>query len=181
MIHRRRQWLGTALLAFSSFLATIFQIGLSPFLVYPLNKINLIALFIIIVLLITESGRVVWLSFVAYSLLELFSLAPFGVALYAGVISALISFWLYKTIFTNRTILTTVALTAIFIFSYRSLYSMILYTVSPWRDNGEAIFALPLASYGYELIATALAAAVAHFSLKFFIPELNTAKLKNKL
>ncbi|MEK7123349.1 MAG: hypothetical protein AAB851_00460, partial [Patescibacteria group bacterium] len=166
------------LLAIVYFLAVILHFGLASVFAYTINKINLVVLFVIIVLLITESGRTVWIGFTAYFFMELFSLAPFGAALYSGTISALISFWLYKTVFANRTILTTVALTAIFILIYRSQYSAIIYAVCRFSGDIETTFFSQFASYGWELAITAVAAGLAHFFLKLFIPKLNTTKLR---
>lgn len=178
MLHSRNNIVGTSLLFILSLLVVIFHIGLVTFLPYPLNKINLISLFVIIILLITESGKVVWLSFIPYFLIELFSVTPFGVVLYSGTISALVSFWLYKGIFTNRSVLTTMSLTAISIFLYRFFYSVLLFINSHFNKKEPVIFSLPMSSYGWELVTTVIMAALIHLLLKFFIPQLNTAKIK---
>lgn len=178
MFQTRNHLLGTLVLFLLAFLVVILHISLVPFFPYPLNKINLISLYVVIILLVTESGRAVWLSFVPYFLIELFSVTPFGVVLYSGTISALVSYWLYKSIFTNRSILTTMSLLAISVFVYRFLYSALLFTVNYFDEKEGMIYSLPASSYAWETATTVVSAALAHYLLKFFILKLNTARIR---
>lgn len=178
MFDHRNHLVGTLILLALSFLAVVLHIGLVSFFPYPINKINLILLYVIMILLITESGRVVWISFVTYFLIELFSVTPFGVVLYSGTISALIFYWLYKSIFTNRSIFTTMSLAAISIFVYRFLYSILLFTNNYFNRKEGIVFTLPASSYAWESFITVITAALVHYILKFFIPKLNTARIR---
>lgn len=178
MFQSRSHLISTFFLFLLSLFVVVLHIGLVTFFLHPFNKINLISLFVIIILLMTESGKVVWLSFVSYFLVELFSITPFGVVLYSGTISALVSFWLYKGIFTNRTVLTTMSLATISIVVYRFFYSVLLFIDNHLSNKEGVSFSLPLSSYAWELVTTVITAVLIHILLKFFVVRLNTAKIK---
>ena len=108
-------------------IAHIAVVYLLPF---PFSAVNTIFVFLILFLLIRESGVVVWLAFFSHFLLEFYMTTPFGVVLYASTISLLIVFWLYHRLFTNRSWYTALALGALTSLLYRMLYVGILICTS---------------------------------------------------
>src|SRR3989339_428313 len=105
---------------------TIFNIGLSYLLPYPFNKINILFIVIIIFILWKNSGTIIWFTFFSHLLLELFSTTPFGIILFSSTISVLFTYWLYQEIFTNRSLLSTVAIGFFALFFYRLFYMLLL-------------------------------------------------------
>lgn len=118
---------------------------------FPWNTINSVFLILLLYFLSTESGRVVWLAFLAHFFLELYPVQNFGVVLIPAVLSFLISYWLYRSFFTNKSVFTTALLMAILLFSYRLFYTLaIIFT--------KQTFSLPWSSmlliYFFEFILT---------------------------
>lgn len=68
------------------------------------------------------SGRVVWLAFAIYMMLDIFSASPFGIELFAGVCSILFVFWFFREIFTNLSIWSAGILTIFGASIYRGIY-----------------------------------------------------------
>jgi len=117
------------------------EIGLSYILPFPYSKINLIFAVLIIWMLWRKSGMVVWISFFANFIVELFAASPFGLIVFSGTISMLLGYWFFQNIFTNRSWFAAIVLTIITIFLYRLIYAfglLILFwgnaiRVVPWK------------------------------------------------
>lgn len=89
---------------------------------FPFSQVHLLFVLLFLLLIITESGLVVWVSFFAHFIIELFSATPFGVLLFSGTISVLFMYWLSKEMFTHRSWISAVTLCAIGILGYRLIY-----------------------------------------------------------
>ncbi len=104
----------------------VFHISLSYLLAHPFSKINTIFIFLISFIIWKESGWVVWVSFVAHFFVELFSLMPFGVLLFSGTLSILITYWLHTEVFTNHSWYANSLLCLSSLVIFRILYVVIL-------------------------------------------------------
>lgn len=160
-------------------LITALHVGLSYLLPYPWSKINTLFLIFILLLLKWDSGLIVWMVFFSHFLIELFAASPFGVILFSSVLAFLISFWFYRTIFTNRSWYAVMALTAFTLLIYHFLYTLIIgilailniITFVPWR--------LLLITWLWEFVTTTAATAVIYFIISRFSRRLNATLVES--
>lgn len=146
----------------------ILHVSLLFFLPEPFNKINVIMIALVVMLLTTDSGSVIWFAAFLYFCLELYTVTPFGVVLTAGTISLLLLVWLYRAFFTNRSVVSVAALTGVGLILYRILYSLGLLVVGrSWQ--WPSLFAV----YGLELIVTVPAAVIIYFLFSQIRKRLN--------
>ncbi len=120
----------------------------------PWNQVNMVFVFLIFFLLFEESGTVVWIAFSVHFFIELYAVSPFGILLFSGTISTLLSFWLYQYFFTNQSWYTAAALSLLAIVIYRSIYTALFLFFHVF-----GYFALPpwsalLLVYGWEMLLT---------------------------
>ncbi|MBI2436134.1 MAG: hypothetical protein HYV41_00080 [Candidatus Magasanikbacteria bacterium] len=144
-----------SLLGFGIFTSNIF---LKNILSFPFNTLNISFVFLILLLISTHSGKVVWLSFITHLLFDIYSASTFGIFLCAGTMTMLIEYWLYQDLFTNKSVWTLIAMTASGLVIFRILYTLgILFTEEIlWADVlifylWEMIFSLILAIISYEV------------------------------
>ncbi|MFZ2189698.1 MAG: hypothetical protein WA057_04990 [Candidatus Magasanikiibacteriota bacterium] len=160
---------------------TVLNIGLSYLLPYPFNKINILFIAIIIFILWKNSGTIIWFAFFSHLLLELFSTTPFGIILFSSTISILFTYWLYQEIFTNRSLLSTLAIGFFALFFYRVLYLLLLilakflsFTTSiPWQSIFITFF--------WEFIFTLTALAIIYFIISKSSRRFNTTIIESGL
>lgn len=148
-----------ALLLFLSFIVImILHVSLLFFLPEPFNKINTIIIALVMMLLTTDSGSVIWFAAFLYFCLELYTVTPFGIVLAAGTISLLVLVWLYRAFFTNRSVVSAAALAGVGLLLYRAFYSIgLLFISSSWQWRSL------LTVYGWEVLVTVPTAAVVYF------------------
>ncbi len=101
---------------------TALHLGLTYLLPFPFSKFNFLFAFFILWLLWSDSGMVVWLVFFSHFLLELFNASPFGLVLFSSTCAFLVSFWLYRNIFTNRSWYASTVLAIFTVTFFRLLY-----------------------------------------------------------
>ncbi len=130
------------------------DIGLVYVVPYPYNKTNLLMAFLVIMLMVSESGKVVWLSFILHFFIELYALTPFGVVLFSGTSSMLVLFWMYKSIVTNRTFVAATLLSSLAIVLYRLSYSVLLVVSNLFASTGAVAWHPLFVIYGWELLFT---------------------------
>lgn len=160
---------------------TIFNIGLSYLLPYPFNKINILFIVIIIFILWKNSGTIIWFTFFSHLLLELFSTTPFGIILFSSTISVLFTYWLYQEIFTNRSLLSTVAIGFFALFFYRLFYMLLLILAKsfsliiniPWQSIFITFF--------WEFIFTLSVLAIIYFIISKLSRRFNTTIIESGL
>ena len=167
---------------FSILFASVAHLIFSFLLPYPFSTINVLIILIVISILVTESGTVVWLSFFSYFIIELYSqMTPFGVVLLAGTLSTLLAFWLYKHIITNRSWYSSLALIAVTLFFYRLIYfSGLLFLISLRVVQSPDWFGV-FVFFGWELLLTSVVMAILFLILRFFLKPLKKAVISRHL
>lgn len=142
--------LGTLAIVFS-------HLAVSYLLPPPWGHMNAIFVILSLLLLLGESGMVVWMAFAGHFVLELYATTPFGIVLFSGTFALLAAVWLFRYFFTNRSWYTAFAVSAIGVALYRVLYSGSLLlvrafgveTALPWRRLAVV--------FGWEILLTAIA------------------------
>jgi len=111
-------------------LLVVAHMGVSNLFAYPFNQVNIIFVGLILFLVWTQSGAVVWISFFAHFIIELFSHTPFGIVLFSATMAALCAFWVFQYVVTNKSIIATVVLSGLIVLCYRLIYSILLLLTS---------------------------------------------------
>jgi hypothetical protein len=162
-------------------LLTTLHVGFVYFLPYPFSKINLLFSVFIILLLWWDSGMVVWLVFFSHFLLELFSASPFGVVLFSSVTAFLVSFWLYRTVFTNRSWYAALALSFFTLTFFRLLYIAILSVLYLFKIIYFIPWNLFLITWFWETIFTLILVLIVYFIISRFSHRLNAAIIESSI
>ena len=129
----------------------------------PWSHINTIFIFLILFLLIKESGVVIWMSFIAHFFIELYTANPFGVILFSGTLATLLAFWLYQYFFTNQSWYTATAVSFMTIVIYRILYTGSLGAMSIFLNIELPPWRFLLVTYGWEILFTTIVTAFIYF------------------
>lgn len=145
--------------------ATVMQLGALYLFPYPFAKINVLFLLLLILLMVWESGWVVWLSFLAHFIVELFSLTPFGVVLFSATMSTLFALWMYRHVFTNRSWFTAVVLCVSTIALYRVLYGVLLTAAAVVDPTISLSVSALLVPFIWELFLTTITMGTAYLVL----------------
>ncbi|KKW42511.1 MAG: hypothetical protein UY92_C0006G0072 [Candidatus Magasanikbacteria bacterium GW2011_GWA2_56_11] len=173
------------LLAFSgcvlaAFAAVALQIGAVPVLPFPWSAANLVLLFLILLIMITDSGAAVWWAFFMHFALELYATTPFGVLLFSGTMTAALLYVLYRTLVTNRTALSALALAACGLIFYRCVYIILVAVFGEtlvWP--GERLGWL-ISAYFIELAITAALTIVSFAFLKLILSRFSLTTVSAK-
>jgi len=144
------------------------NIALSLVLPYPFSKVSLFLAGLIIWLLWSAKGNIVWFAFFASFIIELYSAIPFGIILFSNTVAMLFGLWLYRQIFTNRSWHAALAISAIILGFYRLFYILGLLTLKifnfdiiiPWQTLLLTIF--------WEMFFTTLLVSLIYFFLSRF-------------
>src|SRR3990167_8100335 len=139
---------------------------------YPLNKINVIFSFLVLAILWTDSGVIVWVAFLLHFFIELYALSPFGIVLFAGTMATLMLFWLYRNVFINRSFVAVVSLSLTAIVLYRVLYTIALFIFS-FSLVREQSFASLMIVYAWEVLFTIIWAVFLYFITYRFTQKFN--------
>lgn len=132
---------------------------------YPFDKINIIFIYLILYLIYTESGTVVWLAFATHIFIEIFPSTTFGITLLSSSLSLLFSYWLYQLYITNRKWYGGVLLLLLTLFFYRFLYTIFLFFFNRFGSEEDIVW-LPLFQLGFwEFLLTSLSFLVVFFIL----------------
>jgi len=170
--------------SFGVFLAIIFlvalNIGLSYILPFPYSKLNILFAVIIILMLWFDSGLIVWITFFSHLFIEVFSISPFGLILFSSTISILIAFWLYKHVFTNRSLVATVALASFTLLLYRSLYIVILIFIRLFNADLFISWPLLLVTFMWEFLFTIIIVTVLYLILSKFSHRLDSTVIHSR-
>lgn len=136
-------------------IVVLFHLALRSLLPPPWHHLNVIFVFLILLLLIQETGMIIWISFCIHFFIELYAVGPFGILIFSGTFAALIAFWLYQYFFTNQSWYTAAVLSFLAVLFHRVLYSGALVSLQvvghgaapPWRAMASV--------YGWEMLLTA--------------------------
>ncbi len=127
---------------------------------------------LMIMLLSSDNGRVVWFAALIYFCLELYAITPFGILFASGTLSMLFLVWIYRSLFTNRSLVAAAALTAVGLFLYRVLYSIGIFMVSSeWDWNAV------LTTYGFEFIVSVPTGALIYAIISRLLTQLKIGEL----
>ncbi len=135
---------------------------------FPLSNFNIIFTVLILFMLFSQKGSVVWMAFFTHLCIELYSVSPFGIVLFSSTLSILFMFWLSQYFFTNRSwyssiILTFLSLTLYRIFSFFIVYSVTFFNTKvsiPWYE----FFILS----GWEFLFTQIGVLIGFFIIQKF-------------
>lgn len=160
---------------FSIFGKLIFLIGLvishfflSYSLPFPLNTINILFAVLIVYMIVSESGVIVWMAFFTHLCIELYSVTPFGIILASSTLSLLFTFWMFQYVFTNRSWYSAIFLTFISLLLYRSIsfLFLVLYDFMTKTENIPWSKSIVLAAW--ELLFTEMVVLVLYTLLSQF-------------
>lgn len=98
---------------------TMLHVGVLYVFPFPFNKINIVLAATVILIIRLQSPYILFLSFLTFFLLNLYSVQPFGIFITAGVFSTLFIFWIYRDIFTNQSVWVSLSLSILGVVSYR--------------------------------------------------------------
>jgi hypothetical protein len=113
------------------FFITLFVVVIHFFIVYtfsfPFDKVNILFIYLIFYLLLTERGNVVWLAFLTHIFIEVFPSNIFGVTLLSSSLAFIFSYWFHMYYITNRKWYGATTLIISTLLCYRILYSVFLF------------------------------------------------------
>ena len=154
------------------------NIGLSYILPFPYSKLNILFAIIILLMLWWNSGFIVWLSFFSHLFMELYTTTPFGVILFSSTISILFSYWLYKYIFTNRSILSTIALASFTLIIFRLIYTFLLIICKIFNIINDIPWKLISITFIWEFVTTLLFVIILYFILNKITHRFNMSVIE---
>ncbi len=141
--------------AITLILVVIINLGASYILPKPYSQINVVLGLLLLYLFWRGTGAVVWLSFFAHLLTELYALSQFGIILFSGTISMLFAYWSYKSIFTNKSWYAVLLMTIFTVTLYRLMYTFLLLSSSVINKNFNVLSLGQIGTtYIWELVFT---------------------------
>jgi hypothetical protein len=145
----------------------------------PWANINITLGILLVVLFWRETGVVVWLSFFAHLIIELYTLTPFGIILFSGTSAVLFTYWAYVHVFTNKSWFSITILSFLTILFYRSIYMLLLLMTAGLSDTYQMPnIASLLSSIAWELTLTVFFVSFCYGLLSFIFKP--TLKLRRK-
>lgn len=160
-------------------LITVFQVSFSLFFKYPISSINILFVIILLLLLIHESGIVVWLAFITHFILELYTTStPFGIILSAGTLSILLTYWLHKYVIINKTWYSGIVLAFISLTIYRAFYLFFLMlsqlvTQDSYAWRGDLFF-----HFAWEILLSSILVGLFFMVISFIWPSFKHSKVE---
>lgn len=149
------------LFAAAVFTMVFLRLGVTYFLPFPFNSINVMLAIPILVMLATERGaQSIWLTYAGHFFVEMYTTTAFGIVLFSSTLSILFAFWLSQILFTNKSWRTALAITVFSIVSYRLLYTALIAVSSRFEIPAELPLTLLIRLYGWELLWTSAAVAI---------------------
>src|SRR3989338_592497 len=145
------------------------------FLPYPFSEINVLATAVVMAVIITESGAVVWWTFCLFYLFDWYTVGPFGLVLSAAVLAALVLFWLYRGILSNREFWSAAILVAVFLIFFR-IFSAGFFWLRAVDQSG--LIASLYRSVTVEIFVTSSFVSVWYLLLARFLPSLKVTHAK---
>jgi len=131
------------------------QFATSQLLPFPLNKINVIFGSIVLMLLLTRNGVLVWMSFFLHYLVELYATIPFGVVLFSGTMTTLVLYWISREVFSSAKMIIVLGMGLVSIIIYRFFYTVTLVFANAITHNtAPALNVEILSLYGWEVLFT---------------------------
>ncbi len=166
------------LAAFMVTFLSISNVSVAYLLPYPLDKLNIIFVALILIIVFRGTGISVWLVFFSYFIIELYTITPFGVTLTSATWGALFCYWLYQHVFTNRSWYAVLGLSILTLISYRLFYIALLFLTTLFKTEGTVSMFLLFPIYGWEILLTTGTVGVLYATISPFVKKLDTATLR---
>lgn len=170
-------WLGTILIIFIIF---IIHIGVANILPYPFNNINIVFLILAWQIFFNNHPHAIWYILPLAFLLELFTVAPFGINSISLLISLITTKWLLDNIFTNRSFYIVFLSSAISLAIYRITFILLNYSINLFLYHTKIVISKSFIEVGMEIILTSLLMTGFYFINFFFIKKFNPKYLGDK-
>lgn len=146
------------------------HLGFAYVLPHPYQLANVLIAGLVLMLMATNSGKTVWIAAALYWCLELYTVTTFGVVLVAGTGSLLATYWLYRSLITNRTLPAVATLAGTCVTSYRFFYTIGLLIV----DQTPTDWGAYLVTLSWELFMTILLTTGLFIILRRWLRSLRT-------
>ncbi|PIR04132.1 MAG: hypothetical protein COV59_03030 [Candidatus Magasanikbacteria bacterium CG11_big_fil_rev_8_21_14_0_20_39_34] len=128
---------------------------------YPFDHLNILFFFFVNSIFWGGSGRIVWVAFVLFFILDLYTGTPFGLLLVIGPISVLFSYWLFMYLFTNRSIFALLGLLVLSLAIYRGLYLGVLFIFSFFHQIAISAILISV-TFAWEALFTGAAILISY-------------------
>lgn len=135
-------------------LLVIAHFFLSYILPFPYNTLNIVFAALVLFMLLSESGIIVWMAFFMHLCIELYSVSPFGIILLSSTLSILCTYWLFQYFFSNRSWYSAIFLTFIALFLYRTISLFLLSITYFIQKEGSVPWSNMVVLSGWELLFT---------------------------
>ena len=146
------------------------HLGFAYILPHPYQFANVLLAGLVLMLMATNSGKIVWIAAALYWCLELYTVTEFGVVFMSGTLSMLATYWLYRSLITNRTLPAVAALAATSLIGYRVSYTIGLLIV----DQAPADWGAYAITLGWELFMTVSLTTILFVILRRWLRSLRT-------
>lgn len=146
------------------------HLGFAYVLPHPYQLANVLLAGLVLMLMATNSGKVVWIAAALYWCLELYSVTSFGVVLVSGTMSMLATYWLYQSLITNRTLPAVATLAGTSLVGYRICYTLgLLLTTGVPADWSAYLITL-----AWEFLMTIILTTISFVILRRWLRSLRT-------
>ncbi|PJA89776.1 MAG: hypothetical protein CO137_02430 [Candidatus Magasanikbacteria bacterium CG_4_9_14_3_um_filter_32_9] len=164
---------------FSTFLIFFLHSFIFLALPFPFYQINLVFIVVVLMVIWYEAGWVVWYAFLLFLLLDFYSALPFGITLFSGTMSALIIFYLYLNIFTNKSWYGVLALAFLGLIVFRFIYIILIFLDSLIFGKEFGIISQDLFRLiSWEIFLTVATLGIIFILLTKFTKRLNSIMIK---
>lgn len=153
------------------------HLGFAYVLPHPYQLANVLVCGIVLMIMATNSGKTVWIAAALYWCLELYTVTEFGVVLISGTLGSLTTYWLYRSLITNRTLPAVAALAIASIISYRFFYTLGLFLV----NQAPTAWSPYLITLGWELLMTTIVTTLLFLGLQRWVRSLRTDRAARSL
>lgn len=153
---------------------------LSYFLPFPFNTINIIFASLILYMVFSESGSVVWMAFFTHFCIELYSVSSFGIILFSSTLSILFTYWFFQYVFTKRSWYSIPFVTFLSLFVYRLVSLFLLFLVGITTKGGEIPWKSLLILAAWELLFTEIVVMIGYAVIPL-IKNALTPKIRRRL
>lgn len=157
------------------------QLIVAYLLPYPFNNLNVIFFALTLYLIFRESGLVVYLALGVHFLVELYTVSPFGIVLYSATVAFLFGYWMYRSVFTNKSWFSAFALSFLMLTLYRLLYILLGYIFELFSDQTIYLGSNVWRSFGYEIALTTISIAFGVFLVNKISHRYNPSVVSNQL
>lgn len=164
--------------SFGLILLVSMNISLTYLLPLPFSRLNLALAILIVWMLWSGKGIVVWWMFFTSFIVELYSTSPFGTILFSSTLAMLLGYWFYRHIFTNRSWYAAIILTIAIILFYRTIYTLLLIILSILEVANPIPWKLFFLASLWEILFTTLLVALFYLILSRFSRRLKTAVIE---